>query len=107
MTKKLMLTPSTMTISQVSLDLRSTYTGLANCQALVPILVPLNPNPKPKAVPNQKVQLGLGLTLESLWPPIWLSGGPGGQQDQEHGVVLHDQGEGCQPITRRSPKFCT
>ena len=36
-----------------------------NCQALVPIPVPPNPNPKPKAVLNQKVQLGLGLTLES------------------------------------------
>ena len=30
-------------------------------------------------------------------------GGPGGQQDQEHGVVLHDQEEGYQPpITFRS-----
>ena len=28
---------------------------------------------------------------------------PGGQQDQGHGVVLHDQGEGYQqPITFRS-----
>ena len=39
--------------------------------------------------------------------PSMLSGGPGGQLDQEHGVVLHDPGEGYQPITRRSPKFCT
>ena len=30
-------------------------------------------------------------------------GGPGGQHDQGHGVVLHDQGEGYQPpITCRS-----
>ena len=30
-------------------------------------------------------------------------GGPGGQQDQGHGVVLHDQEEGYQPpITFRS-----
>ena len=29
-------------------------------------------------------------------------GGPGGQQDQGHGVVPHDQGEVCQqPITFR------
>ena len=25
--------------------------------------------------------------------PIQVAGGPGGQQDQVHGVVLHDQGE--------------
>ena len=34
-------------------------------------------------------------------------GGPGGQQDQGHGVVLHDQGEKYeQPITSSS-KSCT
>ena len=40
-----------------------------NCQALVHTPVPPDsipsPSPKPKAVPNQKVQLGLGLTLKS------------------------------------------
>ena len=36
------------------------------------------------------------------YPSRW-SVGPGGQQDQEHGVVLHVQGEGYQPpITYRS-----
>ena len=29
--------------------------------------------------------------------PSRSSVGPGGQRDQEHGVVLHDQGEGYQP----------
>ena len=29
--------------------------------------------------------------------PSRSSVGPGGQQDQEHGVVLHDQEEGYQP----------
>ena len=34
--------------------------------------------------------------------PSRLAGGPGGQQDQGHGVVLHDQGEECQqPTTPR------
>ena len=34
-----------------------------------------------------------------IMPPYLsrLSVGPGGQQDQEHGVVLHDQEEGYQP----------
>ena len=41
---------------------------MIDCQALVPIPVPPNPKTKPKAVPNQKVQLGLGLTLESHGP---------------------------------------
>ena len=36
------------------------------------------------------------------YPSRW-SIGPGGQRDQEHGVVLHVQGEGYQPpITFRS-----
>ena len=36
------------------------------------------------------------------YPSRW-SVGPGGQRDQEHGVVLHVQGEGYQPpITFRS-----
>ena len=36
------------------------------------------------------------------YPSRW-SGGPGGQRDQGHGVVLHVQGEGYQPpITSRS-----
>ena len=36
------------------------------------------------------------------YPSRW-SVGPGGQQDQEHGVVLHDQEEGHRPpITFRS-----
>ena len=35
--------------------------------------------------------------------PSWWSVGPGGQRDQEHGVVLPVQGEGYQPpITFRS-----
>ena len=35
------------------------------------------------------------------YPSRW-SGGPGGQRDQEHGVVLHVHGEGYQPpITSR------
>ena len=29
--------------------------------------------------------------------PSWWSVGPGGQRDQEHGVVQHVQGEGYQP----------
>ena len=29
--------------------------------------------------------------------PATNPGGPGGQRDQEHGVVLHDQEEGYQP----------
>ena len=34
--------------------------------------------------------------------PTTQQGGPGGQQDQGHGVVPHDQGEVCQqPITFR------
>ena len=37
-----------------------------------------------------------------MTPPTH-QGGPGGQQDQGHGVVLHDQKEGYQPpITFRS-----
>ena len=36
------------------------------------------------------------------YPSRW-SVGPGGQRDQEHGVVLHVQGEGYQPpITSRT-----
>ena len=35
-------------------------------------------------------------------PSRW-TGGPGGQQDQGHGIVLHDQGEEYQqPITSKS-----
>ena len=37
-----------------------------------------------------------------MTPPTPL-GGPGGQRDQEHGVVLHDQEKGYQPpITFRN-----
>ena len=37
-----------------------------------------------------------------MTPPTH-QGGPGGQQDQGHGVVLHDQEEGYQPpITSRT-----
>ena len=37
-----------------------------------------------------------------MTPPTH-QGGPGGQQDQGHGVVLHDQEEGYQPpVTSRT-----
>ena len=40
---------------------------------------------------------------KSQYDPPYPSVGPGGQQDQEHGVVLHVQGECYQPpITFRS-----
>ena len=55
----------------------------------------------------QLLEEGLARYLKvSIWPPYpsRLSGEPGGQQDQEHGVVLHDQGEGYQPITT-FPKY--
>ena len=44
------------------------------------------------------------MTCPELKNIIWFGGHvPGGQQDQGHGVVLHDQGEGYQPpITSRS-----
>ena len=49
---------------------------------------------------SSQVPQGLSMT-----PPTCQSG-PGGQQDQGHGVVLHDQEEGYQPpsVLRRSPK---
>ena len=69
-------------------------------------------------VQSPKVQIpvkGFGVTLKShqvlkgkkskydpLYPSRW-SVGPGGQRDQEHGVVLHVQGEVYQqPITSRT-----
>ena len=47
--------------------------------------------------------MGRGLWTWADTRIIWWSVVPGGQEDQEHGVVLHDQEEGYQPpITSRT-----
>ena len=51
---------------------------------------------------REKVLRGKKSQFDSPYPSR-SSVAPGGQQDQEHGVVLHDLGEGYQPpITSRS-----
>ena len=59
-----------------------------------------------KKVVNQAQLLEEGVAKYfkvSVWSPcpsrLSGGGGPGGQRDQEHGVVLHDQGEGYQVST--------
>ena len=55
-----------------------------------------------KECSREKVLRGKKSQYDPLYPSRW-SVGPGGQRDQEHGVVLHVQGEGYQPhITFRS-----
>ena len=86
--------------------------SIHNCQALVRSPVPLDPIqiPKPKQSKIQKTNSDWSFTLKSHsvseWPLPYPSRGtdrPGEHQDQGHGVVLHDQGEGHQPaITSRS-----
>ena len=45
---------------------------------------------------REKVLKGKKSQYNPPYPSRW-SGGPGGQQDQGHGVVLHVHGEGYQP----------
>ena len=55
-----------------------------------------------KECSREKVLKGKKSQYDPPYPSRW-SVGPGGQQDQGHGVVLHVQGEGYQPpITFRS-----
>ena len=54
-----------------------------------------------KECSRKKVLKGKKFQDDPPYPSRW-SGGPGGQRDQGHGVVLHVQGEGYQPpITSR------
>ena len=56
-----------------------------------------HPTPPHSRTGSSQVPQGLSMT-----PPTCQCG-PGGQQDQGHGVVLHDQEEGYQPpITSRT-----
>ena len=48
-----------------------------------------------KECSREKVLKGKKSQYDPPYPSRW-SVGPGGQQDQEHGVVLHVQGEGYQ-----------
>ena len=45
---------------------------------------------------REKVKKGKMSQYDPPYPSRW-SVGPGGQRDQEHGVVQHVQGEGYQP----------
>ena len=55
-----------------------------------------------KECSREKVLKGKKSQYNPPYPSRW-SVGPGGQRDQEHGVVLHVQGEGYQPpITSRT-----
>ena len=55
-----------------------------------------------KECSRKKVLKGKKYQYDPPYSSRW-SDGPGGQEDQEHGVVLHVQGEGYQPpITSRS-----
>ena len=55
-----------------------------------------------KECSREKVLKGKKPQYDPLYPSRW-SVGPGGQRDQEHGVVQRVQGEGYQPpITSRS-----
>ena len=49
-----------------------------------------------KECSREKVQKGKKSQYNPPYPSR-SSVGPGGQRDQEHGVVLHDQEEGYQP----------
>ena len=49
-----------------------------------------------KRCSKEKVLVGKKSQNDPPYPSRWQSG-PGGKQDQGHGVVLHDQGEGNQP----------
>ena len=54
-----------------------------------------------KECSREKVLKGKKSQYNPPYPSRW-SVGPGGQRDQEHGVVQHVQGEGYQPpITSR------
>ena len=56
-----------------------------------------------KECSREKVMKGKKSQYDPPPYPSRSSGGAGGQQDQEHGVALHVQGEGYQePITFRS-----
>ena len=49
-----------------------------------------------KECSREKVLKGKKSQYDPPYPSRW-SVGPGGQRDQEHGVVQHVQGEGYQP----------
>ena len=105
--------------------------GLLSSPSPSPVLLDPKPKPKPVKDKNPKSNWDWGDTIitwathhqqlltmkecsrgkvlkrkksqyDPPYPSRW-SVGPGGQRDQEHGVVLHVQGEGYQePITFRS-----